>query len=130
MSSFNDQNEIGSLPVKSNPLEETLHQAMRPCSHALILFVKMRSYDLVEDRSAKMKMETSSRPKHGLRTRLRSSLLLPAHSSQQHDTDASPLALIRLILRVDTAIDRLRPPIVQIVMQLAIASAELQLFQE
>jgi hypothetical protein len=50
--------------------------------------------------------------------------------SQQDHTDAAPLALVRQVALVDASLDGRRAPIVEIVVQLAVASAELQLLEE
>jgi hypothetical protein len=49
---------------------------------------------------------------------------------QQHNTNAASLGFIGLVLSVDSPIDWLGPPIVKIVMQLSVASTELQLLEE
>ena len=58
------------------------------------------------------------------------SMTFTSISSQKYNPNASSLPLIRLILLVDAAIDRFRPPVVQIVMQLTVTGPELELFQK
>jgi hypothetical protein len=58
---------------------------------------------------------------------LRTTVPIP---SEKHDPNTASLALVWLILRIHPTINRLRPPVVQVMVQLAISRAELQLFQE
>lgn len=52
------------------------------------------------------------------------------HPLEHHDTDAAHLLLVRQVLVVDSTRHRSRAVIVQVEVKLAIASAELQLFEE
>ena len=49
---------------------------------------------------------------------------------QKHNANATPLRLIRHVPLIRTTINRLRPPIVKVVMQLSITRPKLQLLQE
>lgn len=50
--------------------------------------------------------------------------------SQKHNPNAPALILVGLVLSVDSPIDGLCAPVVQVMMQLAVASAEFELFEE
>lgn len=54
----------------------------------------------------------------------------PALPLQQHHPNATSHRLVGHVLAVDAALDRRRPPVVQVVMQLAVAGAELLTVEE